>query len=180
MLNGKAYTKQQVSIGTGLSVATCNTLLNDMTTQGIVLGGSKQSGDVGGSSVLYQINGDHECYLALHFYITQKIRWIEYIVFSARGKILSKMAQQYDVADYKQVESVIAMVVEAHSNLTQIIIGTPSIAQFGIIKHCDIPELKNVLMKKPWSADFLCLLLWNMICTIKPMATTRKLEIRRM
>ena len=34
MLDGKEYTKQQVSVGTGLSVATCNTLLNEMEAQG--------------------------------------------------------------------------------------------------------------------------------------------------
>ena len=32
MLDGEQYTKQQVSAGTGLSVATCNTLLNDKRT----------------------------------------------------------------------------------------------------------------------------------------------------
>lgn len=144
MLDGQAYTKQQLSVSTGLSVATCNTLLNDMAQQGLVCAGSKQFGDVGRSSVLYQINDDYECYLAIHFYMIQRQRWIEHLVFSACGRILAKVTKKYDVVDYAQVESVISDVIQTHPNLSQIIIGTPSISQFGVIRHCDIPELENV------------------------------------
>lgn len=144
MLDGQTHTKQQLSVSTGLSVATCNTLLNDMAQQGLVCAGSKQFGDVGRSSVLYHINNDYESYLAIHFYMIQRQRWIEYLVFSACGKILAKVTQKYDVVDYAQVESVISDVIQTHPNLSQIIVGTPSIAQFGVIRHCDIPELENV------------------------------------
>lgn len=146
MLDGRPYTKQQVAKGTGLSAATCNTLLNDLTAQGIVTGGSKQSGEVGRSSVLYQINEEHECYLAIHFYVVKGQRWLESIVFSATGRILSKTTRPYDLVGYEQVEAAIEEVVKAYPRLTQIIIGTPSIAQFGIIRHCDIPELEEVPM----------------------------------
>ena len=51
----RQYTKQEVAAATGLSPATCNTLLNDMERAGIVQGGRKKAGDVGRSSVLYRI-----------------------------------------------------------------------------------------------------------------------------
>jgi len=154
MLDGGEYTKQQLSVRTGLSVATCNTLLNDMTRQGLVCAGSKQPGDVGRSSVLYQINDHYESYLAIHFYIVQRQRWIEHLVFSACGKILTKVTRKYDVVDYSQVESIIADVLQAYPNIAQIIIGTPSIAQFGVIRHCDIPELENVPLAKKLKQRF--------------------------
>ena len=71
MLDGKHYTKQQAAAGTGLSVATCNTLLNDLQMHKIVSGEKRQLGEVGRSSVLYRIREEHESYLAIHF-------WIEY------------------------------------------------------------------------------------------------------
>lgn len=148
MLDGQPHTKHQVAIGTELSVATCNTLLNDMVAQGIISGGSKLPGEVGRSAILYQVNDDHECYLAIHFYVEQKTKWLESIVFSAAGSILSKVRQKYDVVDYKQVETTIADIVRKYPDLSQIIIGTPSIAEYGIIKHCDIPELEDVPMKE--------------------------------
>lgn len=154
MLDGQPHTKQQVSIGTGLSVATCNTLLNDMVTQNIISGSTKLSGEVGRSAVLYQINDNYESYLAIHFYVVQKTKWIESIVFSATGIILSKVTQKYNKVYYEQVEAIISDIVGQYSNLNQIIIGTPSIVEYGIIKHCDIPELENIPMKEKLESKF--------------------------
>lgn len=148
MLDGKTYTKQQVSAGTGLSVATCNTLLNNMEIQGFVCGVSKKNGEVGRSSVLYQINDEHECYLAIHFYVVRKKHWVERIIFSATGNILNKTTQRYDLVNYERIEFIVDSAIKEYPNLAQIIIGTPSIAQFGVIRYCDIPELENVPMKE--------------------------------
>ncbi len=154
MLDGRQYTKQQVSIGTGLSVTTCNTLLNDMQTQDIVIGGSKRSGEVGRHSVLYQIRDDHECYLAIHFVVERGSKIIETIIFSAIGKILNKKRERYESVDYWQVLRNIDTMIKAYPNLAQIIVGTPSIAEHGIIKHCDIPELENVSLKADLEKEF--------------------------
>ncbi|MDD3219085.1 MAG: ROK family protein [Lachnospiraceae bacterium] len=154
MLDGNQYTKQQVSIGTGLSVATCNTLLNDMQMQGIVTGGDKISGEVGRSSVLYQIKDDHESYLAIHFLVEHGMKMVETILFSATGKILNQEKREYKLVDYTLVESMIEGIMEKYHGITQIIVGTPSIAEHGIVKHCDIPELENVPMKANLEARF--------------------------
>ena len=154
MLDGKEYTKQQVSVGTGLSVATCNTLLNEMEAQGIVCGVSKKSGEVGRSSVLYQINDKHECYLAVHFYIVKKQRWVESIVFSVTGNVLAKNTKEYELVNYERIEDLIGALIQQYPHITQIVIGTPSIAQFGIIKYCDIPELEGVSMKEKLESKF--------------------------
>lgn len=147
MLDGKAYTKQQVAAGTGLSLATCNTLLNDLLNQGIVTGNDKISGEVGRSSVLYQIKEDHESYLAIHFFVEHGKKYVETLLFSATGKILAKEKQTYLKVDYAQIERIIENVISTAINLSQIIIGTPSIAEHGIIRYCDIPELENVPLK---------------------------------
>lgn len=144
MLDGEKYTKQQVANGTGLSVATCNTLLNDMQSQGIVSGGNKLPGEVGRSSVLYQIREEHESYLAVHFYIDGEKRVVETIMFSAIGRICSREKQIFEYADYDRLEQTIARVVERTPKIVRIIIGTPSIAENGLIKYCDIPELEKV------------------------------------
>jgi len=146
MLDGKLYTKQQLSVRTGLSAATCNTLLNDLAAQGIVRGVEKQPGEVGRSSVLYQVNDDHEAYLAIHFYVLNGKRWIEYLVFSPCGKVLRKVTRDYENVSYTVVEGIVETVAQDYPNLTQIIVGTPSIAQYGVIRHCDIPELEQVPM----------------------------------
>ncbi len=147
MLDGRQYTKQQLSMQTGLSAATCNTLLNDMQIQGIVRGEDRLVGEVGRRSVLYQIKDEHESYLAIHFYMEQGNKLVESIVFSAVGRILAQKRAVYEQVDYKQLEQIIGGIAEDNPGLAQIIVGTPSIAENGIIKHCDIPELENVPLK---------------------------------
>ncbi len=147
MLDGKPYTKQQVSVGTGLSVATCNTLLNDMQSRGILAGGEKLAGEVGRSSTLYQIRDDHESYLAVYFYMEQGRRWIETVVFSAIGKVLSRERQTVEYVSDRQIEELADRAIRQYPHTSQIIVGTPGIAEHGIIKYCDIPELEDVPLK---------------------------------
>lgn len=154
MLNGKSCTKQQVSQGTGLSVATCNTLLNDLCAQGIVTGERKQLAEVGRSSVLYQIRPGHESYLAIRFTLAGGKRWVESLVFSATGQVLSKSLQPADSVSCMLLEEIVSEAAAAYPNLGQIIISIPGITRDGIIKHCDIPELENLPVKQALERKF--------------------------
>ncbi|NCB91785.1 MAG: ROK family protein [Clostridia bacterium] len=147
MLDGKQYTKQQVALGTRLSVATCNTLLNDMQAQGIVDGEKKQLGEVGRSSVLYQIQETHESYLAILFNVEHGNKVIKSIVFSALGRILFQENTICETILYEQIEQLVLQMLEKYPNINRIIIGTPSITENGIMKHSDIPELENMELK---------------------------------
>ncbi|MDE6434625.1 MAG: ROK family protein [Lachnospiraceae bacterium] len=147
MLDGKQYTKQQAAVETGLSVATCNTLLNDMQMQGSVSGEKRQLGEVGRSSVLYRIKEEHESYLAIRFGIEHGSRMVECIVFSALGRILYQKKECCDSIHYEQVERTVEEVLKQYRNITQIIVGTPGIAENGIVKYSDIPELENISLK---------------------------------
>ena len=53
--SGEEYTKQQISLETGLSVATCNTLLNALAEENRVIGEKRQLNDVGRNTVVYHI-----------------------------------------------------------------------------------------------------------------------------
>ncbi len=148
MLNGQQYTKQQVALNTGLSVATCNTLLNEMQVKGIVSGETKKLGEVGRSSVLYQINDEHESYLTACFYIVHEKRYVEYTIFSALGRVLYQSEEEYKFLSYELLEESIAGIIREYANVSQIIIGTPSITEQGVLKYSDIPELENVHMEE--------------------------------
>lgn len=146
MLDGGVYTKQQISQATGLSVATCNTLLNDMAAQGIVCAVSKQSGEVGRSAALYRIDPDHEQYLALYFELEGQTRLIEITVFSAAGAVLNRQTLRFARLSRECVISAVADCRERYSKLAQIIVGIPGIAGQGVIRHCDLPELETLPM----------------------------------
>lgn len=148
MLDGKAYTKQQVSAGTGLSVATCNILLNDMAAQGILTGGEKRPGEVGRSAVLYRVDPNHEQYLTVYFEMDGETRLMETAVFSATGEILSQKTAACDLISQERLTSILGEMAAAYPALSQIILGVPGIAEHGLVRHCDISELEDLPLCK--------------------------------
>ena len=141
---GGQYTKQQLSVQTGLSIATCNTLLNEMEQSNEVIGEKKRLQDVGRESVCYQINEQFESFLCIYFELLNGERTLTLHLLSAIGNIIEKIEKKCEIIDYSVIDNEIECVLKQHNNISQIIVGTPSIAENGIIRHCDIAELENV------------------------------------
>lgn len=154
MLDGKAYTKQHIARGTGLSIATCNTLLNDMAAQGILTDGQKLPGEVGRSAVLYRIDPQHEQYLALHFEMDGDIRLIETTVFSALGEVLSRKTTPCSQVSWQQITEELQAQRNAYDHISQIILGIPGITEHGIVRHSDLSELEGLPLQEQVAATF--------------------------
>lgn len=147
LISGKPYTKQQIAMRTGLSVSSCNTYLNEMETTGEVTGEKQKLHDVGRNSVVYKLNEDFESILCIYFELIRGVKSITTVVFSPIGKLLYHQVFQFDILDAVSIEEKVADALERFSNISQIIVGTPSIAEGGVIRHSDIPELENVPLK---------------------------------
>ena len=150
----RQYTKQEVAAATGLSPATCNTLLNDMERAGIVQGGRKKAGDVGRSSVLYQIREDHEHYLALYVYVEHGKKIAVCTLLSAAGNVWAREEEACDLLDYTRLVDIIFRMTQRYGLPAQIIVGVPGIAEGGVIRHCDIPELEGEPLKRRLEEGF--------------------------
>lgn len=140
---GEEYTKQQIAVATGLSVATCNTLLNDMASENEVIGEKKRLSDVGRESICYQINEDYESILCLSFEMLDGEKILNLTLLSPIGRILKRKTITYNLLNYTVISENVSLFALQYSNISQIMVGTPSIAEFGIIKHSDIIELEN-------------------------------------
>lgn len=147
LLCGKAYTKQQISLQTGLSVASCNTYLNEMESAGEVIGEKKKLHDVGRNAVFYKLNEDFERILCIYFELIQGVKSITAAVLSPIGTLIYQQTWRYDLLDAAVIEQTVSSCLNEFSNVRQIIVGTPSIAENGVIRHSDIPELENVPLK---------------------------------
>lgn len=147
LIGGNSYTKQQIAMQTGLSVASCNTYLNEMETVGEVIGEKQKLHNVGRNAVVYKINEDFESILCIYFELIQGIKSVTISVFSLTGRLLHQQAHQYESLDYAVVEKEAGETLKQFSNVRQIIVGTPSIAENGVIRHSDILELENVPLK---------------------------------
>lgn len=147
LLSGKSYTKQQIAWQTGLSVASCNTYLNEMETIGEVIGDKKKLHEVGRKAVFYKLNENFESIFCIYFELIKGIKTIKIAVLSTVGNLLYQQVSQYNRLDAIVIEEKVTEVLRRFSNIGQIVIGTPSIAENGVIRHSDIKELENVPLK---------------------------------
>lgn len=154
LISGDSYTKQQVALQTGLSVASCNTYLNEMAITGEVLGEKQKLHDVGRNAVVYRLNEDFESILCSYFEFIRGVKSITTAVFSPIGRLLYQQTSQYDILDSTIITQNIFDALERFPNVSQIVVGTPSIAENGIIRHSDILELENVPLKALLEENF--------------------------
>ena len=84
---------------TGLSIATCNTLLNDMEQSNEVIGEKRRLQDVGRESVCYQINEEFEGFLCIYFELLNGERRLTLHLLSAVGNIIEKIEKKCEFID---------------------------------------------------------------------------------
>lgn len=147
LICGKSYTKQQIALQTGFSVASCNTYLNEMEMTGEVIGEKQKLHNVGRNAVFYKLNENFESILCIYFELIQGMKSISTAVFSPIGRLLDQQTHQYEILDYAVIEHEVTRLLKQFPNVSQIMVGTPSIAENGVIRHSDIQELEDVLLK---------------------------------
>ena len=141
---GEELSKQQIARKTGLSVASCNTYLNEMEQMGEVLGTKKKLHEVGRNALSQSLNEDHECFVGLYFELIGGVKSLTTVVFSPTGRIKDLTKQSYPLLDEKVIYTRLTRTLEQFPNASQLVVGTPSVAEGGVIRHSDIPELEGV------------------------------------
>ena len=152
--NGGQFSKQQLSVMTGLSIATCNTLLNDLEQTGQVTGEKKRLQDVGRDSVCYRINESYESFLCIHFDVLNGIKYLITHLLSPVGRILESTEKQYTILNYETISDEIKSLLKRYPNISEIIVGVPGVAMHGVITHCDIAEMNNMKLTSQLEQDF--------------------------
>ena len=154
LARGTPCTKQQIARLTGLSVASCNTYLNEMEAAGEVCGVPRQFHEVGRRTAVYRLNEGFESILCLSFALLQGIRSITTALLSPTGALLHEETRTCRCLDAAAVEQTVAAALARCPNIRRIMVGTPSVAEKGIIRHSDIPELESVALRDILEAKF--------------------------
>lgn len=148
MRGGAEYTKQQIAIKTGLSIATCNTLLNEMEAEKEVISDKKRLQEVGRTSAVFRMNEGYESCLCIWFEIILGTRHLNAYLLSELGTVLEKSEKTADYLDQYVIGKTVRNMFEKRSNIVRIMIGSPSLIDNGVIRNCDIPELEDVDLQK--------------------------------
>lgn len=141
---GGQYTKLDISKKTSLSVATCNTLLNQLEKDGEVIGEKCRINGVGRSSIQYHYNEDFETFFCVSYQLIAGVKSVRVIVVNPLGTVVKKYEIIVENLAYVVIEKIIDQAISEYPNVSQILVGTPSIAEHGIVRHCDVKEMEEV------------------------------------
>ena len=144
MWRGGEHTKQSIAADTGLSVATCNTLLNELERSGEVYSQKYQLNGVGRSTSVYQINEDYESILCVRIDLdSEGNRLLLCDVLSMLRSTLYQEQTQFTILDMDRVAGKITEMLEMFPNISCILVGTSGIIDHGVLRLTDIPELEE-------------------------------------
>lgn len=145
MWKGGEHTKQSVSLDTGLSPATCNTLLNELERSGEILSSKRQLNGVGRSTSVYHMNEKYESILCIRIDVESngsRVIWCD--VLSMLGTQLYQEQQRYVRLDAAFIVAKVSDFLMKFPNISCILVGTSGIVDHGVIRMSDIPELEGI------------------------------------
>lgn len=143
MWQGGEFTKQGIAARTRLSVATCNTLLNELEADGEILGEKKRFQDVGRSSIAYHMNEEQDLILGIDIQYTRGLYQLSLVVLSITAQAKRKVSKQFDHFTVEQLVGEIAGITTTYPSITQIIVGIT-----GEIPGLHPEELQKVLEER--------------------------------
>lgn len=152
--SGKEYTKQNMALATGMSVATCNTILNALAEEGRVIGEKRQLNDVGRNTVVYRINDEFESVLCICFELLGGVRKIFTRIVSPSGRLVFEKIEAVSRISSEELVAAVKNAVKQFPNTSCIAVGNPGMADNGVISHCDIPELNGVNILESLRSEF--------------------------
>ncbi|MBF0579285.1 ROK family protein [Erysipelotrichaceae bacterium RD49] len=92
---------------------------------------------------MYRYNEKFESYLCINYQLIGGVKTARVLVFSPVGTTLDCFEENFQILDYTAIENMVARVLEKYPNTTQILVGTPSVAEKGVVRHCDVKEMEG-------------------------------------
>lgn len=137
-------TKAEVSRWTSLSVSTCNTILNEMQTEGEILHVSQEDSYVGRPASRFRYNPDYLHVLVIYVLGEQEENTVAFAVANALGDVLRREQRHPAEITYAVIEDLIAEQLSADGLIRGIAFGFPGVAHDGVIERCDVESLVGV------------------------------------
>jgi len=131
-------TKADLSAQTGLSVATCGTVLNDLCLTGEVLAQALDASSGGRPAQRYAYNPDFFSVLSLYVEGSNASARISALITSATGEALEQLDTACQPFVLENFFDAISGIVTRYPNLQAMGIGLPGVIVDGVVASCDI------------------------------------------
>lgn len=142
-------TKLTVANATGLSVATCGNILNELLENGEVLEVDTAQPNGGRPARRFMFNADYSYVACIYIQAENNSRKIVYAVSNLIGDIVEQDILVPEQVGYESIEALVGRLLDKYPRIKGVGIGVPSVVYEGIIvSGCDIEDLINFPLEK--------------------------------
>lgn len=139
-------TKADLSAQTGLSVATCGTVLNDLCLTGEVLALALDASSGGRPAQRYAYNPDFFSVLSLYVEGNNASARIAALITSATGEALEQLDTACQPFALEHFFDTLSGIVTRYPNLQAMGIGLPGVIVDGVVASCDIALFEHLAL----------------------------------
>lgn len=150
-------TKNTISKITGLSVATCNTLLNELAETGEILEvpDIENISAVGRPAKAYRFNEQFSYILCMYATTIGGHRKLHYGVMDLLGHTVKSEVLDKTLLDYREIEDLITKLIQEYPAINAIGFGIPGIVNRKMeVEACDIEALNGCPLRQRLTEQF--------------------------
>lgn len=140
-------TKAMIAKEVSLSVATCNTIFNELLASREIRVVDQENAIMGRPAIRFEYNEDYYHVMGIIASIGKEEK-LEYIIGNALGEIIDSGYVVSDGIDGKQIEELVGKCIAGDKLIKCITVGLPGVNAKGIIERCDISGLVGEPLEK--------------------------------
>ncbi|KQN61924.1 transcriptional regulator [Serratia sp. Leaf51] len=137
-------TKAELAVATGLSVATCGTVLNELSGSREVLALEREVSRGGRPAQRYAYNPDYFSVLSIYVQGSDAAAQIVWTVNTAIGGCLAQGEERFLPQDRQGFYRLVAGILAQYPNITALGLGLPGVVVKGQVATCDISAFAGV------------------------------------
>lgn len=147
-------TKAQISDATGISVATCGKILNELRVTGEVNETSQAQADYGRPAKSYSYNATFSLVACLYVHTDSNQLLISTVVADLLGDTLEESIEESTVVNYEALKRRIRGLRDLYPAITVVSVGVPGYMNDGVVDLSNFPDLNGLALGAMLSADF--------------------------
>ncbi|WP_238528288.1 ROK family protein [Acetonema longum] len=140
----KIGTKSTIANATGLSVATCGNILNELLGRGEVIETDLEESSGGRPAKRFIYNANY-AYIACIYVSNEGGTYrVVYAIANLTGEIIERNSSEAESINYEAIDKLIENLTGKYANIKAVGIGIPGIVHKGLIGAGDIEELVDI------------------------------------
>lgn len=147
-------TKLTIAHATGLSVATCGNILNELLARGEVIEADFQQPNGGRPARRFMYNANFAYIACIYVSNEGGICRTTHAVTNLMGEMIEEQTIEVNVINYEVIDHLIETLIGKYENIKAIGIGIPGIVYRGVIGDGDIKELIHVPLAAQLKAKY--------------------------